>query len=136
MSSVVAAGATTNTAQVSQGSDAIASLWSMFGALALVIGIILLLAYMTKRLKLISANNSGLKTISATPLGQKEKLVLVELEGQRYLLGVTNHQITLIDKLTNSVESEQGSFAEHLRQVELSSEPEIKANPQDGSSSK
>ncbi len=128
ISSVIAASAV-STVQTSQG-DAVASLWSMLGALAFVVGIILLLAYVTKRLKLVTANQGGIKTVSATPLGQKEKLVLVELEGQQYLLGVTSQQITLIDKLSSPTQAEQQSFAEHFRQVELSSEPEIKPNPQ------
>ncbi len=133
ISSVVVAStaSTASTVQTAQNGDALASIWSMLGGLALVIGLILFLAYMTKRLKLVSANYGGIKTISATPLGQKEKLVLVELEGQQYLLGVTSQQITLIDKVANANNVEQESFAEHLRQVELSTESEIKPNPRD-----
>ncbi|MCF1426700.1 MAG: flagellar biosynthetic protein FliO, partial [Shewanella sp.] len=44
-------------------------------------------------------------------------LVLVEVGKQQYLLGVTPHQINLIDKLEEPLEVKVVSFAEQLRQV-------------------
>ncbi|MCG9697143.1 flagellar biosynthetic protein FliO [Shewanella sp. Isolate11] len=124
-------GASTATQTPQNSGDALATMSSMLGGLILVIGVILVLAYLVKRLKLVPANHGVIKTLSVTPLGQKEKLVLVELEGQQYLLGVTSQQVTLIDKLANSVTVGQDSFAERLRQAKSAVKPsaQVKQDP-------
>ncbi|MGL4900085.1 MAG: FliO/MopB family protein, partial [Shewanella sp.] len=52
-------------------------------------------------------------------LGQKERLVLVQVGGQQYLLGVSAQQVNLIDKLAEPIEIESVSFADKLRQAKL-----------------
>lgn len=47
-------------------------------------------------------------------------MVLVEVDGQQYLLGVTPQQVNLIDKLEHPVHIEQESFASRLRQAKSS----------------
>jgi flagellar biogenesis protein FliO len=49
---------------------------------------------------------SEVKILSLTPVGQKEKIALVEVMGERLVLGVTSHQISLIYK------KEGGGFQE------------------------
>ena len=95
----------------------IAALSSMMGGLIVVIAIIFVLAYIVRRLNLVQSNQGVIKTIAMTSLGQKEKLVLVEVEGQQYLLGVTSQQINLIEKLDSSVEIETNTFASRLKQA-------------------
>ncbi|WP_282166705.1 flagellar biosynthetic protein FliO [Shewanella japonica] len=95
----------------------IAALSSMMGGLILVIAIIFVLAYIVKKLNLVQSNQGVIKTVAMTPLGQKEKLVLVELEGQQYLLGVTAQQVNLIEKLDSAVQVETTSFASRLKQA-------------------
>ncbi|WP_227006709.1 flagellar biosynthetic protein FliO [Shewanella donghaensis] len=95
----------------------IAALSSMMGGLIVVIVIIFVLAYIVKKLNLVQSNQGVIKTIAVTSLGQKEKLVVVELEGQQYLLGVTSQQINLIEKLDSSVEIETNTFASRLKQA-------------------
>lgn len=97
--------------------SSVATLASMVGGLIVVLLLIFALAYMVKRLNLVPSNQGVLKTIAVTALGQKEKLVLVEVDGQQYLLGVTPHQVNLVDKLTIPVELSKDSFASRLRQA-------------------
>ncbi|MGS0673871.1 flagellar biosynthetic protein FliO [Shewanella sp. 0m-4] len=98
----------------------IATLSSMVGGLILVLLLIFFLAYLVRRFNLVPSSQGVLKTIAVTPLGQKEKLVLVEVAGQQYLLGVTQQQVSLIDKLAQPVEISGESFASRLRQAKSS----------------
>ncbi|MEZ9141838.1 flagellar biosynthetic protein FliO [Shewanella sp. 10N.286.52.E4] len=95
----------------------IAALSSMMGGLILVIAIIFVLAYIVKKLNLVQSNQGVIKTVAMTALGQKEKIVLIELEGQQYLLGVTAQQVNLIEKLDTAVNVETTSFASRLKQA-------------------
>ena len=108
------------TTEESAAPSSIATLASMVGGLIVVLLLIFALAYMVKRLNLVPSSQGILKTLAVTPLGQKEKLVLVEVDGQQYLLGVTPQQVNLLDKLTTPVEISTDSFASRLRQVKSS----------------
>ncbi|ACJ28314.1 MULTISPECIES: flagellar biosynthetic protein FliO [Shewanella] len=108
------------TAEKSAAPSSVATLASMVGGLIVVLLLIFALAYMVKRLNLVPSSQGVLKTLAVTPLGQKEKLVLVEVDGQQYLLGVTPHQVNLVDKLSDPVEISTDSFASRLRQAKSS----------------
>ncbi|QQX81771.1 flagellar biosynthetic protein FliO [Shewanella sp. KX20019] len=108
------------TAEKSAAPSSIATLASMVGGLIVVLLLIFALAYMVKRLNLVPSSQGVLKTLAVTPLGQKEKLVLVEVDGQQYLLGVTPHQVNVVDKLTTPVQISTDSFASRLRQAKTS----------------
>ena len=107
-------------ADKSAAPSSVATLASMVGGLIVVLLLIFALAYMVKRLNLVPSSQGVLKTLAVTPLGQKEKLVLVEVDGQQYLLGVTPHQVNLVDKLSDPVEISTDSFASRLRQAKSS----------------
>lgn len=109
-------GAVTSTASGAQSSH-IASLASMIGGLIVVIGIIFVLAYIVKRLNLVPSQHSVIKSVAVAAMGQKEKVVLIEVNGQQYLLGITSQQITLIDKLDQKITVESETFAQRLRQA-------------------
>lgn len=100
--------------------SSIATLSSMVGGLIVVLVLIFFLAYLVKRFNLVPSSQGVLKTIAVTPLGQKEKLVLVEVGGQQYLLGVTPNQVSLVDKLAQPVEVTAESFATRLKQAKQS----------------
>ncbi|GGI71612.1 flagellar protein [Shewanella hanedai] len=103
-------------APIEKGS-ALMALSNMMGGLILVLVLIFVLAYIVKRLNLVPASNGVLKMVAVTPLGQKEKVVLIELNGQQYLLGVTSQQVNLIDKLDETVKIDTQTFATRLRQA-------------------
>lgn len=113
-------GSVAATAEKSATPSSVATLASMVGGLIVVLLLIFALAYMVKRLNLVPSSQGVLKTLAVTPLGQKEKLVLVEVDGQQYLLGVTPHQVNLVDKLSDPVEISTDSFASRLRQAKSS----------------
>ncbi len=103
-------------APIEKGS-ALMALSNMMGGLILVLVLIFVLAYIVKRLNLVPASNGVLKMVAVTPLGQKEKVVLIELDGRQYLLGVTSQQVNLIDKLDETVKIDTQTFATRLRQA-------------------
>ncbi|PIE90459.1 MAG: flagellar biosynthetic protein FliO [Acidobacteria bacterium] len=76
------------------------SIVKVFGSLALVLGLIGLLAYGAKRwlptgFKAGDGSNH-FKFIQNFPLGQRKYLALVEVDGRKMLLGITDQQISLI----------------------------------------
>ena len=97
----------------------VATLASMLGGLILVLLLIFALAYLLRRFNLVPTTNGVLKTIAVTSLGQKERLVLVQVGEQQYLLGVSSQQVSLIDKLAEPIHIESDSFASRLRQAKL-----------------
>ena len=94
-----------------------ATLANMVGGLIVVLALIFVLAYIVKRLNLVPSNGGVVKTLAVTPIGQREKVVLIEVNGQQYLLGVTAQQINLIDKLDHAVDIPTTSFASRLKQA-------------------
>ncbi|GGP99811.1 flagellar protein [Shewanella ulleungensis] len=94
-----------------------ATLANMVGGLIVVLAIIFVLAYIVKRLNLVPSNGGVIKTLAVTPIGQREKVVLIDVNGQQYLLGVTPQSINLIDKLDTAVDVPATSFASRLKQA-------------------
>ncbi|AAN56218.1 MAG: flagellar biosynthetic protein FliO [Shewanella sp.] len=106
------------TAKITEPSQ-MAAAASMLGGLILVLLLIFALAYLLRRFNLVPTNHSVLKTLAVTSLGQKERLVLVQVGEQQYLLGVSGQQVNLIDKLAQPIQIESVSFADKLRQAKL-----------------
>lgn len=52
-----------------------------------------------------SIGGKGLRLIQRLPLGPREQAVLIEVAGERMLLGVTAHQIQLLCSFRHCVES-------------------------------
>ncbi|RTR39348.1 flagellar biosynthetic protein FliO [Shewanella canadensis] len=117
--SMLAAGAATTATVASavEKDSAMATLANMLGGLIVVLILIFVLAYIVRRFNLVPASSNVLKVVAATSLGQREKVVLVEVDGQQYLLGVTSQQVNLIDKLETVVNTEMDSFASRLLQA-------------------
>ena len=66
----------------------------------LVIGLILLLAWLLKKSRLVHAlAQNQLRVISALPLGNREKLLVVKVGEQQVLLGMTPTNINLLCQL-------------------------------------
>lgn len=115
-SSTVASSPTaSNLAEQAPQAGYAATLASMVGGLIAVLVLIFVLAYIVRRLNLLPSGSGLIKPLAATSLGQRERVVLVELDGQQYLLGVTSSQVTLIDKLDSPVSVPQESFASRLK---------------------
>ncbi|MDY0361797.1 MAG: flagellar biosynthetic protein FliO [Desulforegulaceae bacterium] len=85
-----------------------AELFKTFGMLAIVLGIIVGALYFVKKFmaKNFSMGESAkIKLLSSFYLGSREKLVIVDVEGEKLLIGVTKENISLISKLGKNDES-------------------------------
>ena len=81
--------------------DALQSLGSMLGGLAIVIALIFVLAWAARRFswtKMIAHRTDGpIRLVGTLSLGTRERLVLVDVEGRRVLLGVVPGDISRLD---------------------------------------
>ena len=76
-----------------------AQLVSLGYALTVVIALVVLLAMVYRRFRLEpTSDNNQVRIRSVRSLGTREKLVLVALDGEELLLGVTTSQITFLYK--------------------------------------
>ncbi|MBR9727335.1 flagellar biosynthetic protein FliO [Shewanella intestini] len=89
----------------------------MIGGLLVVISLIFVLAYIVKRLNIMPNHHGVIKTVAVTSLGQREKLMVVELNGQQYFIGVTGQQISVLDKLEQPVVVDSTTFANKLKRA-------------------
>ena len=72
---------------------------------ALVIGLLLALGQLLRRLKLPAlGGNRQLKVVSSLALGTKEKLVVVQVGKEQVLLGITPQNISHLGKLEQPLE--------------------------------
>lgn len=109
----------------SGGSDIGASYGEMVLGLSAVLLLIFGLAWVARRLNVtaMSASPASLKLQSVLSLGNKEKVVIINAEGRRFLLGVTAQQISILSELDEVAESQAGntianlSFAQQIKQA-------------------
>lgn len=88
------------------------------GTLAFVVFLIIAAGWLSKRLNIRGMHGQKLmKVASVLPLGQKEKLVIVDVEGSRLLLGVTQNGINLIEHLAPSLDSNEQYSASRVNKV-------------------
>jgi len=63
---------------------------------------VLVLAYFVikggAKLNGIKHRSGGIKLLETTAVGSRERVVVVSYNNQRYLLGVTNHNVSIIDQ--------------------------------------
>jgi len=76
----------------------------VFLGLLLVVGTILALAWLSRRLGgALPGNGKIMKILAVLPLGTREKIVLIEVGGQQLMLGVTPGQINTLQVFTQPV---------------------------------
>ncbi|MGF1690360.1 flagellar biosynthetic protein FliO [Photobacterium kagoshimensis] len=69
-------------------------------SLLLVIMLILVLAWLLKRLRLPAIQgDNNMKIVKQLTVGQKERILLVQVGDEQLLVGVTQHNISLLNKL-------------------------------------
>lgn len=87
----------------------IGTLAGMFGSLLLVIGLILLCAWLLKRMGNLQAGGNGvLKVRASLSVGLKERVVLVEAAGETLLLGVSPGGIHCLHRFDAPLPAEAG----------------------------
>lgn len=100
------------------GSGAVVEL--VLGLIA-VIGLILALAWVVKRLNVLPGQRAGMQIVAVLPLGQREKAVLIQVGEQQMLLGVSSSQVSLLEKFDTPVieprRAPEGAFANRLKEA-------------------
>ena len=115
-----AAPAAAKTMQVGQAVPQSAGLGGTLLALGLVVGLILLLAWVMKKLPGAGLKSmSGLRTLASLAVGPRERVVIVDCGGQQLLLGVTQHSVNLLHTLPEPLldAPTQAGFAELLARL-------------------
>lgn len=81
---------------------------SMLASLLLVIACIFIFAYLMQKTNLLKngRGKSLLKVVATQPLTNKGRVQIIELNGSHYLLGVTEQNITLLDKFEKPLQAE------------------------------
>jgi len=89
-------------AGIISGNDIGAMVLALFAVLA----VIVVLASLLKRFNLKFQGASGMKVLSSVSLGTKERLVIVDVGGQKLLLGVTQQRIECLKELPGDINLE------------------------------
>lgn len=86
----------------------IKSYWiQLFISVVFLLVIYLISRYLSKKGSKISLKSKNIKVIEKYHLGQKEKVVLMSVNNENLLVGVTANQITLLKKMDDFKPNEQ-----------------------------
>ncbi|WP_119395000.1 flagellar biosynthetic protein FliO [Salinibius halmophilus] len=93
---------------------------SVFFSLLLIIGLIFALAWLVRRFggATGASSSSSMKVIASLSLGAKEKLLVVQVGDEQFLLGVTPQSINKIDKVNLAITPNAPiNFADKLQEL-------------------
>ena len=79
------------------------SIVSIFLSLLLVIGVVFMLAFLMRRFNVTQSGTSNLKVVASMMAGSKERVMVIEVAGEQYLLGVTAHNINHLATLSTPI---------------------------------
>lgn len=72
-------------------------------SLAAVLLLVVALGWLFKKLTMRLPGTQHVKVICSVPLGQRERLLVIEIQGKQRVLGVTPHSINMLFELENSL---------------------------------
>lgn len=91
------------------------------GSLLFVIVLILLLAWLLKKMKApVFSGQKGLNIVRQLPVGTKERVMIIQAGEEQYLIGVTSQTIQMLAKLDTPLpreESASSPFSVQLSQL-------------------
>lgn len=76
-------------------------------ALFFVVFVIVAIAWFAKKLNLTPASSSHFKLVSSMSLGGRERIVIVEVQGEQHAIGVTNQSVNHLFKLEQNIEQQK-----------------------------
>lgn len=91
------------------------SIVSIFLSLLLVIGVVLMLAYLMRRFNVTSSGSSQLKVIASMAAGTRERVLVIEVGEEQHLIGVTSHSINHLAKLETRLDSDKASSGDNFK---------------------
>ncbi|MET1254781.1 flagellar biosynthetic protein FliO [Aliikangiella maris] len=95
------------------------SIVSMLLGLLAILVVIFILAFLFRKVAHFNLVGKNIKVIESQSLGAKERLVVVEIQNQQILLGVTPHSINHLCQLDKPIEKSQSQmpFEKILKQL-------------------
>lgn len=79
------------------------SLVSMILALLFVVFVIVAIAWFAKKLNLTPMSSSHFKLVSSMSLGGRERIVIIEVQGEQHAIGVTGQSVNHLFKLEQNI---------------------------------
>jgi len=80
----------------------------MMMSLVIVLGVIFALAFVVKKLKITPSSQKHIRTVANLSVGQKERVVVVEVNDEQFMIGVTAHSVNLLHKLDRPINVGKG----------------------------
>ncbi len=118
--SVSAAAHTSSGPQLQTGPTSL-DLVTTLGSLVLVIGFILGLAWLLKRMKVPAlGQQKGMRIVSQITVGPKERIAVIQVGEEQFLIGITTQSIQTLAKLEKPLDDQElasGSFASQFSQL-------------------
>jgi flagellar protein FliO/FliZ len=95
-------------------------------ALLIVLALVFVLAFLLRKMRAATgASSDGIEVLAQTSLGSKERAVVIRVDGTRFLLGVAQGQVSLLQVLSQAATTapppvqasspEKPNFAQLLR---------------------
>ncbi len=81
------------------------SIIPMLSGLLVILAVIFILAFIFKRFSHFNSNNNQIKIVETQIIGHKEKLMVVEIQQQQFLIGVTAQSINQLGELKEKIPS-------------------------------
>ena len=109
-----------SSASAQSAASAVPSVGRLLLGLLVVLGLLLVCAYILKRGGL-TGHSGVIKVVSQCPVGTRERVVLIQVGDQQLLIGVTAQSINLLHRLNDAIAvptpAASGKFAEQLAQL-------------------
>lgn len=88
--------------------SAAGSVAGMLGSLVVVIGLIFALAWLARKLQGVRAHRGGLLQVTGgVAVGGKERVVIVQIGGEHFLVGVAPGQVSLLHRFESAPGAQQ-----------------------------
>lgn len=93
-----------------QSADLMSSIPTLLIGLVVMLALIYVLAGLAKKTNFMQLKSSGMKVLSVLPLSGREKIMLIEVGKQQMVIGVTAHNINLIQSLDEPIDIQTQDF--------------------------
>lgn len=91
------------------------SILSIFLSLLVVVAVVFCLALLMRRFNVTQAGSGQMKVVASMMAGTKERVVVLQVGDEQYLLGITAHNINHLAKLDTPIVTEFGAAGENFK---------------------